>query len=42
MCSESYLGTHPCADPEVGQGVLTPPEKSQKLGFHSNTGPDPL
>ena len=34
-----------CADPEGGgggQGVRTPPEKSQKIGFLSNTGPDPL
>ena len=29
------------ADPERGQGVQTPPpEKSQKIGFLSNTGPD--
>ena len=25
-----------------GTGVQTPPEKSRKLGFLSNTGPDPL
>ena len=25
-----------------GQGVQTPPEKSQNIGFPSNTGPDPL
>ena len=32
------------ADPEGrgGQGVRTHPEKSQKLGFPTNTGPDPL
>ena len=36
------LGTA-CADPEGGgQGVRTPPEKSQNIGFVSNTGPDPL
>ena len=26
----------------VGQGVWTPPEKSQNIGFRSNSGPDPL
>ena len=31
-----------CADPEEGQGVRTPTEKSQNIGFLSNTGPDPL
>ena len=25
-----------------GGGVRTPPEKSQNIGFLSNTGPDPL
>ena len=31
------------ADPERGgQGVLTPPEKSQNIGFLSNTGLDSL
>ena len=25
-----------------GQGVRTNPERSQKIGFLSNTGPDPL
>ena len=24
-----------------GQGIRTPPEKSQNIGFPSNTGPDP-
>ena len=36
----------PCVDPEgVGEGtggLDPPPEKSQNLGFRSNTGPDPL
>ena len=32
-----------CADSEGGaQGVRTPSEKSQNIGFLSNTGPDPL
>ena len=32
------------ADREVGQGVRTPPpeKKNPKIGFLSNTGPDPL
>ena len=31
-----------CADPEGGQGVLTPSGKSQvAIGFHRNTGMDP-
>ena len=29
------------ADPEGDKGP-DPPEKSQNIGFHSNTGPDPL
>ena len=33
----------PCADPEGGgEGVRTPPEKSQNVGFLSNTVPDSL
>ena len=33
----------PCADPEGGQGVRTPPEKNHKnIEFLSNTGPGPL
>ena len=32
---------HPCADPEGGRGS-GPPEKSQNIGFLSNTGPDLL
>ena len=40
-----FFVSFPWADPEGGggQGVWTPPpppEKSQKLGFLSNTGPD--
>ena len=33
-----------CADQDRGTGVLTPlpPGKSENIGFHSNTGPDPL
>ena len=34
-----------CADPEGGGARIQtppPPEKSQKIGFLSNTGPDPL
>ena len=34
-----------CADPEGGGGAGgpdPPPEKSQNIGFSSNTGPDPL
>ena len=33
-----------CADPEGGQGFRTPPppEKSQNIGFLSNTGQDDL
>ena len=30
-----------CADPEGGRGS-GPPEKSQNIGFLSNTGQDPL
>ena len=30
------------ADPEGGAGGPDPPEKSQKIGFLSNTGPDLL
>ena len=40
-----FFGTYTWADPEVGQGVRTspPPLKNHKnIGFHSNTGPDPL
>ena len=33
---------HSCTDPEGGQRVRTPSEKSQNIGFSSNTGPDPL
>ena len=29
-------------DPEGGQRVRIPSEKSQNIGFSSNTGPDPL
>ena len=39
MCSQS------CADPEGGggQGIRTPPPpENHKIGFLSNTGPDPL
>ena len=32
----NHLGTR------GGQGVRTPPEKSQNIGFRRNTGPDPL
>ena len=36
----------PCTDPEVGTGgpdtAPPTPEKSQNIGFLSNTGPDPL
>ena len=34
----------PCADPEGGAGVRTPPplKNPQNIGFISNTGPDPL
>ena len=42
-CSNIYLfNTH--ADPEGGTGGQDPhpPEKSQNIGFHSNTGPNPL
>ena len=33
-----------CADPKGGGGAggLDPPKKSQKIGFLSNSGPDPL
>ena len=32
-----------CADPEEGGGRGSrPPEKSQNIGYLSNTGPDPL
>ena len=31
-----------CTDPEGGTGGPDSPEKSQKIGFLSNTGPDPL
>ena len=40
------LTIYACADPDRGTGGLEPypppPEKSQKIGFLSNTGPDPL
>ena len=32
----------PCADQEGGTGGPDPPEKSQNIGFLSNTGPDHL
>ena len=40
MCTYNTIRT--CACPEGGQGVQTPPEKSQKYRVSSNTGPDPL
>ena len=33
---------YPCADKSGEQGVWTPPEKSQNIGFLSNTGLGPL
>ena len=38
----SHLNDNACADPEGGQGFQTPPlpEKSQNIGFLSNTGRD--
>ena len=42
----SIRSVYPCANPEGEQGVRTPlpppSEKSQNIGFPSNTGPDPL
>ena len=35
-------GSCPCVDPEGGTGGRDPPEKSQYIGFLSNSGPDPL
>ena len=34
--------SRPCADPEGGQGVRTPLKNHKNIGFHINTGPDPL
>ena len=33
-------GIYACADPEGGTGDPDPPEKSQNIGFHINTGLD--
>ena len=39
----SYDVEHACLDQEVGdRGSGPPPEKSQNIGFLSNTGLDPL
>ena len=39
----AYQTSGPCADPEGGKGVRTPPLKNYKnIGFPSNIGPDPL
>ena len=40
----TLLNAASCVDPEGGGGAggLDPPEKSQNIGFLSNTGPDPL
>ena len=42
----NFLYQIACADPEGGggrgSGPPPPPEKSQNIGFSSNTGPDPL
>ena len=32
----------PCADPDGGQGIPTPPPPEKNIEFLSNTGPDPL
>ena len=37
-----YTDSHPCAHPEGGTGGPDPPEKSQNIGFLSNTDPDSL
>ena len=47
MLEQQIVGQHTCllcwADTEEGTGCPDPrPEKSQKLGFLSNTGQDPL
>ena len=40
ICSGRKL--HSWADPEGGQGVLTPLKNHKNIGFLSNTGSDPL
>ena len=42
LFSAAPVRSNPCADPERGQEPPPPPWKITKIGFLSNTGPDPL
>ena len=42
LVSKSFPGKKHVRIQRGGQVVRTPHEKSQNIGFHSNSGPDPL